>query len=159
MQSMGIETYQISLHHPFDIKASWKLAKICKKHSIDLIHTQYLRENYIAILSKLFNPRVKVLWTNHYVLWNNGLIRIFNRLFTLFQAGIIAVCTKGKEMLIQNGNSKHKINMIFNGVDTDYWSSASDSTMRREFGIDNNTFVMLCAARFVEVKGYPANEG
>ena len=154
MNSMGVETYKISLHNPFDFVAAWKLAKLCKKNNIDLVHTQYLRENYIAIISRLFNPKVKVLWTNHYVLWNNSVVRAFNRIFTLFQAGIIAVCTKGKEMLIENKNSKEKINLIFNGVDVSYWSSSSNSTIREELKIDGNIFVVLCAARFVDEKGH-----
>ena len=41
------------------MKAAWELGRLCKKLEIELIHTQFLRENYIAILSRIFNPKLR----------------------------------------------------------------------------------------------------
>lgn len=142
------------MRNPFDIKAAWKLNRLCKRLGIELIHTQFLRENYIAILSRIFNPKVKVMYTNHFVIPNNCMQRIFNKVLTPFEANIIAVCNKGKEMLIANGNKASIINVIFNGVDTNYWKQPETSTMREEFGIGEDEFVMLCASRFAHDKGH-----
>lgn len=154
LKTMGVETFQVSMRNPFDIKAAWELSQLCKTLKIELIHTQFLRENYIAILSRIFNPKVKVMYTNHFVIPNNFAQRFFNRILTTFEANIISVCNKGKEMLIANGNKASKINVIFNGIDTSYWGEPAESTMREEFGIGENEFVMLCASRFAHDKGH-----
>jgi len=50
LRDIGVETFKINMRNPFDIKAAWELGRLCKKLGIELIHTQFLRENYIAIL-------------------------------------------------------------------------------------------------------------
>lgn len=154
LKAIGVETFQIKMSHPFDIKAAWQLSMVCRKIGIDVIHTQFLRENYIAILSRLFNPRVKVIYTNHFVIPNNTVQKICNRILTSFNAHIIAVCNKGKDMLIANGNKVTIIRVIFNGVDVSYWGEPCKSSMREEFGIGKDQFVIFCASRFAHDKGH-----
>ena len=154
LKAIGVETFQIRMLNPFDIKAIRKLSSICKKLKIDVIHTQFLRENYIAILSRLFNPRVSVIYTNHFVIPNNRVQKIFNKVLTSFNAYIIAVCNKGREMLISNGNNASIIKVIPNGVDASYWGEPCESAMRSEFGIGKEEFVILCASRFAHDKGH-----
>lgn len=154
MKALGVETFRIEMRNPFDIRAAWQLSRFCRKQGIDLIHAQYLRENYIALWSRLFNPRVRVMYTNHFILENNIVLRIFNRILTPLEANIIAVCNKGKEMMMDNGVSGKKISVIFNGVDPDLWSRPEPSTLREELGIDEDTFLILCASRFAYDKGH-----
>lgn len=154
LKAIGVETFQIKMSNPFDIKAAWQLSKMCKDLGIDIIHTQFLRENYIAILSRLFNPKVKIIYTNHFVIPNNTIQKICNRVLTSFNAYIIAVCNKGRDMLISNGNKASIIRVIFNGVDVSYWGEPYESSMRNEFGIEKDEFVILCASRFAHDKGH-----
>lgn len=154
VKNLGVETFKINMKNPFDMKAAFELSRLCKKLGIDLIHTQFLRENYIAILSRIFNPGVKVMYTNHFIMPNNSIQKICNKILTPFDAQIIAVCNKGKEMLISNGNKASIINVIFNGVDTNYWREPMESTLRKEFKIGEDEFVLLCASRFAHDKGH-----
>ena len=154
LKELGVDTFRIEMKNPFDFKAATSLSKLCKKLDIDLIHTQFLRENYIALLSKILNPKVKVMYTNHFVMRNNAVLKMTNRLITPLESNIVAVCNKGKEMMISNGVNGKKINVIFNGVDVNYWGENVNSTMREEFGIDKESFVMLCSSRFAHDKGH-----
>lgn len=154
LEAKGIKTFRIAMKHPFDLAAALKLSKLCKEYHIDLIHTHYLRENYIALLSRLFNPKVRVVYTNHFIMENPRSIRFFNRIMTRLQFRIIAVCNKGKDMLIKNGNKGSIIKVIFNGVDPEGWRMQEPSTLRKELGIDDGTFVILCASRFAHDKGH-----
>lgn len=154
LEAQKIKTFRLLMRNPFDISAAYRLSRICRENAIDLIHTHYLRENYIALLSRLFNPKVKVVYTNHFIMQNTGTVSFFNRLMTRLQFRIIAVCNKGKEMLIRNGNNGAIIKVIFNAVDPESWKKSESSTLRQEFGIDDKTFVILCAARFAHDKGH-----
>jgi glycosyltransferase involved in cell wall biosynthesis len=154
LKSIGVETYRIPMKNPFDIRAVIELNKLCRKLGIQLIHTQFLRENYIAMLSRIINPKVRVVYTNHFILANNAVTRLTNRLLTPLESGIIAVCNRGKDMMVSNGISPKKIRVIFNGVDADYWGEDVESTLREELGIDRDSFVLLCASRFAHDKGH-----
>jgi len=154
LKELGVDTYRIEMRHPFDIAAVWKLNRLCRELGIELIHTQYLRENYIALLSRIFNPRVKVMYTNHFILPNNIILRMCNRVLTRLQANIIAVCNKGREMMIRNGNDGSKISVIYNGVDPKIWGRPSPSTLREELGLDEDVFLILCGSRFYYDKGH-----
>jgi len=94
LKELGIETYRIEMRNPFDIKAVFNLVKLCKKLDIDLIHTQFLRENYIAMLSRIINPKVRVMYTNHFIMRNNlpsGLPTELSRLWN----PILLLCATG----------------------------------------------------------------
>ncbi|MCL1925356.1 MAG: glycosyltransferase [Defluviitaleaceae bacterium] len=106
----------IKMRHPLDLKAAKQIAKFCKKNSINIVHTHFARENYIAILSKLFGNKVKVVYTSHINLKNNLPWKILNKIFTRHNHAVIAVCNSVKELLIQNGYKKDKIKIIYNGA-------------------------------------------
>ncbi len=154
LKALGVETFRVKMRNRFDLIAAWQLAKLCKKLEIDIIHAQFLRENYIAMLSRLFRPATKVVYTNHFILGNNLPTRVTNRLLTPLQAGIIAVCNRGRDMMIANGVNGKKIRVLFNAVDTDYWGKPEKSTLRSEFGIEADKLVLLCASRFAYDKGH-----
>ncbi|MDQ2085620.1 glycosyltransferase [Herbivorax sp. ANBcel31] len=154
LKALGVETFRIEMKNPFDIKAVRELSKLCKRLDIDLVHTQFLRENYIALLSRILNKKVKVMYTNHFVMENGPVLKITNRMVTSLESNIIAVCNKGKDVMISNGISGKKIHVIFNGVDLENWSKPVESTIRKEFGIGDNTFVFLCGSRFAHDKGH-----
>ncbi|MDD5603332.1 MAG: glycosyltransferase [Eubacteriales bacterium] len=158
MRELGITVYRLKMSNPFDLAAAFRLSRICRNAGTEIIHTQFLRENYIALISRIFNPRVKVLYTNHFILSNNIILRFCNRILTKLQAGIIAVCGKGKEMLIRNGNDPGKISVIYNGVDPAKWGGSPDerrhSSLRSELGLGDDIFLILCGSRFAYDKGH-----
>ena len=155
MQAMSVPCRQIEMRSPYDLPAAKVLANLCREWGIELIHTHYLRENYIAMLAKGRNKAIRSVYTNHFVLANSSLNRLSNRLMDRRQDRMIAVCNLGREQLVKNGWSRDKISVIFNAVDLDAWAGdRSDSTLRRELGIPEDRFVMLCASRFAGDKGH-----
>ncbi len=152
MEELGIPCFQLTMKNPFDMKAAKALAAYCREHKIDVIHTQYPRENYIAILSKRYYPEVRVVYTCHLTLKNSLPWRITNRLFTKHNHKIISVCNKGKELLIGNGVSADKIVVVFNGI-VPSETAEKNVEKRQEFGIDPDTFVITTLARYHIAKG------
>ena len=136
LEAMGVPTRQLAMNSRFDLKAAKALAALCEEWDIDLIHCHYLRENYIALLAKKYNKKVRVVYTNHFILANDFVTRLSNRLLDKKQDRMIAVCRKGKEQLIANGWSGEKIHVLHNAVDLDAWAgSRADSTLRNQLGI------------------------
>lgn len=155
LEALGVPTRQLTMSSRFDRRAAKALAKLCEEWDIDLIHCHYLRENYIAMLAKSYNKKVKVVYTNHFILANDAITRLSNKLLDARQDQMIAVCNKGREQLMANGWSGEHIQVIFNAVDPAAWAGdRSESTMRAELGIPEDRFVMLCSSRFADDKGH-----
>ena len=155
LETMGVPTRQLTMSSRFDRKAAKALAKLCEEWDIDLIHCHYLRENYIAMLAKSYNKKIKVVYTNHFVIPNDAVTRLSNRMLDKKQDQMIAVCNRGKEQLIANGWKGDHIQVIFNAVDPEVWAGdRSESTMRAELGIPEDRFVMFCGSRFADDKGH-----
>jgi glycosyltransferase involved in cell wall biosynthesis len=57
-------------------------------------------------------------------------------------------------MMIRNGVDGSKIKVVFNGVDPQVWGEPVKSTMREEFKIGEDEFVMFCGSRFAYDKGH-----
>ena len=153
LEALGVPCRRVEMRRRFDGKAAKELAALCKEWDIDLVHCHYLREHYTALLAKTYNPRIRVVYTNHFVLANDALTRLSNRWLDKRQDQMIAVCNKGKEQLIANGWSGERIHVIFNSVDPAVWAG-EESTLRQELGIPADRFVMLCASRFADDKGH-----
>ena len=155
LEAMGVPCRQLTMDSRFDFKAAKALAELCKEWDIDLIHCHYLRENYIAMLAKRYNKKIRVVYTNHFVIPNDAVTRLSNRMLDKKQDQMIAVCNRGKEQLITNGWNGEHIQVIFNAVDLTAWAGdSSESTLRTELGIPEDRFVMLCASRFADDKGH-----
>lgn len=153
LEAMGVPTRQLTMSSRFDRKAAKALAELCREWDIDLVHCHYLREHYTALLAKRYNKKIRVVYTNHFVLANDFVTRLSNRLLDRRQDQMIAVCNKGRQQLIQNGWGGERIQVVFNGVDLEAWTGEG-STLRAELGIPDDRFVMLCASRFAHDKGH-----
>lgn len=151
-KKLGIPTFKLNMRHPFDLKAAKALADYCRENNIDVIHAQYPRENYIALLSKRYYSGTKVVYTCHLTLKTNFLWKITNRLMTKNNHKIISVCNNGKELMIGNGVKADKIEVIFNGIKPHERTAAKEG-LRKELGIDEDTFVMTTLARYHIAKG------
>lgn len=153
LEAMNVPCRQITMNSRFDFKAAKALAELCEEWDIDLVHTHYLRENYTVLLAKRWNKKIRSVYTNHFVLENNFITRLSNKMLDPKQDQMIAVCNRGKQQLIANGWSGEKIQVVFNGVDLTAWAGEG-STLREELGIPADRFTMLCASRFAHDKGH-----
>lgn len=116
-RQMGIPTYQLTMRHPFDCSAAKALAKLCREQEIDVVHTQYPRENYIAILSKAFGNPAKIVFTAHLTLEQPLPWKLLNRIMTRWNHRVIAVCRAGADIQAKNGVREDRISVVYNGID------------------------------------------
>jgi len=138
-EARGLPVHSLAMASPFDRGAVKTLAALCRDRKIDVIHTHYLRENYIALQAKGKVPGLRVVYTYHILTQNSLAQRVCNRLFSRRQDAVVANCTAGARQLVANG--------IPQGQDP-------ATTLRQEIGAEAGDFVLLFAARLVEGKGH-----
>lgn len=154
VSSEGFACFRFEMSTKKALSAAKKLAGYCRENKTDVIHAQYPMENVIAILSRLFYRKVKVVYTSHLTIYQNTKWKILNRLFTPFDHRIIAVCRQGADIMISNGVKKDRIQVVYNGVEPKR-ERVYDRSFAREFGVNDDTFVMSIMARYAPEKGLP----
>lgn len=156
MREAGVPSIQISMGKYSLLSAAKKLAAFCRANAIDVIHAQYPRENIVALLSKRWYDKPKVVLTNHLTLRTTGFSgcvwRMLNRHFTPRDHRIIAVCSEGRDIMIENGVMPERIEVIFNGIEP-AGKPVRTRAVRQELGLSDETFVMTILARFAPEKG------
>lgn len=134
-KQLNIKTYQVRMNHPFDWKASYEIKKIVQKERVDIIHTQFLRENYIALFSKIFGAKVKVIWTYHVEVEMSPLLKMCNTILTRFNHSIICVSSFMKKQLSTKGVAKKKIEVIYNGIADPYIKQTSINNATKQIAV------------------------
>jgi len=140
---LGVPCFQLTMNSPYDLKAAKSLANYCRGNNIDVVHTHFMRENFIAVLAKWFyKSGAKVINTVHMTDRKTGIIRIFN---TLISTGNIATIAVSKSVLF-NLRVEKIFNpvLIYNGVDTSYFSPEP---------IPHEQYTIVCVGRFSSEKG------
>jgi len=153
-EELGIVLIPLKMNSPFDLKAAKQLKKLCRQLSIDVIHTHFLRENYISVMSRIAGNRVGIINTRHMLFENSWPVVLTNRFFTMFNSRIIAVSLHVMERLIMEGISKNRIALIYNGVDTTEWDCSVSSSFRKEAGIPEEDMLITSVSRFSPEKGH-----
>ena len=154
MEARGVPCFRLEMRRPFDFKAAKLLADYCRNNEIDVIHTHYLRENYIALLAKKHYKKVRVVNTYHILGKDSTVVRVCTRVMSRSLDCQIANCSAGVRQLEENGVPKKKIRLVYNAVEPSYWKGDGKSTLRDEIGTADDEFIMFYAARFVPGKGH-----
>lgn len=156
MRDACVPSLQVDMGKLSVFSAAKKLAEFCQANEMDVIHAQYPRENLVALLSKHYYKKPKVVLTNHLTLRLTGLSgkvwHMLNRHFTPKNHRIIAVCNEGRDIMIENGVLPERISVIFNGIEPS-GAPVKSEAMRKEFGLSEDCFVMVTLARFAPEKG------
>jgi glycosyltransferase involved in cell wall biosynthesis len=112
----NVRIHQVKMNGPFDFIAAKQIKRIIQAEKIDVVHTQFLRENYLAILAKMMGAECKVIWTYHVDVPMSWVIRNINKIMTLFNNNVITVSKFMNHQLEKKGVSANKLKSIYNGV-------------------------------------------
>lgn len=152
IKALGAPVHRIEMKNPFDLAAAKQLAALCRDKGYDVIHAQYPRENYIALLARRFGSGARVVFTAHLTIEQPLPWRLLNRVMTPGDHRIVALCPEGAEVLARNGVSKARTVTIFNGIDASAMPPR-DRTPLAEFGIGEDELALITLARLAPEKG------
>lgn len=162
MQALGVSCVRIRMRSRFDLAAAWRLAAFCRMQRIDIVHTQFLRERYLVLLSRFFGNRAAHVGSVHLMLDRPAgpPLRWIDRAAFHDADVTIAVCEALRRQLAEAyGLSGDKLVTIFNGV-TPAPGMEPDALaeerrgVRTEFGIAGNETVFLSVGRLSAEKGW-----
>lgn len=135
-----------------------ELKNLIKENNIQILHCHLFRSQvFWWILKKLFFPNIKLIFHEHWEIFENGFKYTF--LMNKFQNILdcyIAVSEATKQKLIENAKIKeNKIKVLYNFVDIDKFKKLDNfdkKTEREKYWLKENDFIIGFAWRFVERK-------
>ncbi len=152
LAAAGVPSLRVSLEWKNALDAARRLAAYCRENGIEVIHAQCPRENIIALLAKRHLPELRVVFTDHFTRSVGFAWKLLYRFFTPRNHCCIAVCREGRRVLTENGCDPKKITVIYNGIEPGPAPERSDK-LRRELGLSEDCFPILCLARYDPEKG------
>lgn len=152
LEERNIKCIKLKMRSPFDFKAARDLAKICKENDIDIIHSNYLRENYISILAKHYRHKFKIVYTCHFNTYDSFIVKMFNKIFYKKLDEVISISNETTKSLIASGTDEEKIKLIYHGV-SEKDKVAPMTYAKEKFGLTDDTLTITCGSRFSPEKG------
>jgi glycosyltransferase involved in cell wall biosynthesis len=140
-KAAGIRYYPVPMRSEIDLRSAMRLARIIRRHRIQVVHAQKGRARTLALMAGLI-VKIPVLILNRGVSFP---LDPFNRLgYTIGRVtGIVAVCESIKRGLVQAGVPADKIEVIYSGTDTDRFHPGLDGgAIRRELGVAEHDFLI-----------------
>ncbi len=134
---------------------AWRLKNICIKNKIDLIHIHDSRALTVATLTAtLFNHKTPV------VISRRVDFPLKERAFTLWKYNhwavtkILCVSAKIKEIIAPAIQDKSKLEVVYDGIDLERFTSSSTGILRKEYGISSNKILVGNVAAIAPHKDY-----
>lgn len=125
-----------------------KIAKYIKKNKIDIVHCNSFNAPELLILSKIINPKCKIISTIHGMGQFKGISKFRIDLKNFICNQFIAISDSVKEDIIKAGIPERKVIRIYNGIDITKYRYAKYKLFNKE------KIVIGCVARIMPtVKG------
>jgi glycosyltransferase involved in cell wall biosynthesis len=131
MRAAGARHYAVPMASPLDLRSALRIARIVRRHRIQIVHAQKGKARTLALIAGLFTP-LPALVLNRGVSFP---LDPMNRLgyTTRRVTAIVAVCDAIKRDLVARGVPAGKIAVIYSGTDTARFHPAVDGArVRRE---------------------------
>ena len=165
MRDAGFQVEVLGRRPGFDTQCMRDLAKLWRKHGVQLVHAhQYTPYFYAMGARGFFRKTPPILFTEHGRFFPdlpNWKHKIFNRIFSGSRDGISAVSRSVGDALVKNeGIPASRIEVVLNGIDERRFAEkrladAEKTALRASLGLTNER-VILFTARLDPIKDHPA---
>lgn len=100
------------------LKTMKNISKFIKKNDIEIVHCNSLNSPELLLISKIFNPKIKIFYTIHGMNQYKQLSKIRKIYRNLICNNIIAISNCVKKDIVDNGASFTKTITIYNALET-----------------------------------------
>ncbi len=151
VRALGCQVYFVKMRAPYDLLAVVELVKLFKDIKPDVVHTHFMRENFLVIDASKFIHIPAIFSTVHRLEPKNLLQALANRIYSRGLTKFIAVSPLAKQYLLDEGVRESKIVTILNGVEL---GKVDKTGIRKQYSVDGGTKALCYVGRFTEEKGH-----
>ena len=153
LREIGIETFEMPLRGEFDLRAAFRLSRIARERSIDLIHAHDAHAHAISWLATMRRPSIPVVVTRRVDFPVGG--NLFSAMkYRSPRIQFIAISGGVKDVLLKGGVTGERVEIVFSGIDPARFIDAGDgSAFKRKYGVKQGEIVIGNIAALTDHKG------
>ncbi len=155
LQKKGYQVTAFSRNPGLDFSLIKNIRDHIRLHNTDVLHCHQYTPYFYGIMSAAFT-RCRVIFTEHGRFYPDirKLKRVLlNPLLSLFTHGITAISAATRDALVRFENfPKHKIKVVYNGIDDARYLLPPDSSLKVSLGIPENAYILGTVARLDPIK-------
>ncbi len=91
----------LSKHYKYNLKVFLKLKRIIKELKIEILHVHLATSLFYAVLVKIFNPKLKLIYHEHGEIFRNNKLKILFKIFRKKINFVLAVSNVTKDEIIK----------------------------------------------------------
>ncbi len=150
------QIYEMGLQGGNDYLLPLRLARLFRRTRTDIVHTRNLEAFFYGFLGAKLGGVRAVIHSEHGRTFPDKPHRTYlQRFFTRFTDNVFAVSKQLKRDLVTYvGLSAGRIDVLYNGVDTNTAQGRDRVAIRRELGVRDSGIVIGSVGRLVPVKNY-----
>jgi glycosyltransferase involved in cell wall biosynthesis len=146
-------TERVAMRRPFDLAAVRRTAALMRRYQVDLVHTHFLRENFIAIMAAKLAGVRGVVNTVHMLEPKSRKVAWLNRQMLRGSSRVIAVSEAVRQLLLAEGLPPEKLVRIYNGVEVNRYLGAVPCPIPERFGLTAQHLLVGTVGRLSPEKG------
>jgi glycosyltransferase involved in cell wall biosynthesis len=130
----GLPHLAVPMRRAWDARAAWRLARVIRRHRIQIVHAHKGRARTLTLLAGLMGARALLVLNRGVSFRVDGLRRVG---YTSRRVhAIVAVCRSIKDGLVAAGVPADKVEVIYSGTDLERFHPGADGhAVRRELGL------------------------
>ncbi len=151
VNNIGCHVHMLKMRAPYDLVAVYNLVKLLKNLKPDVVHTHFMRENFLVIDASRFVKIPAIFSTVHRLEPKSSLQASVNQLYSKGLTKFIAVSPLAKEYLLNEGIKESKIITIPNGAEIGEFDK---NNIRKRYSLTKKDIIFAYVGRFSEEKGH-----
>lgn len=137
----SLPVYNLPLRNAADLFSAWQIAAFCEKRQADILHAHLGRDYWLAALAKLFRTGPRIVFSRHLLFAPKG--GSIHRWLYAQADKVIAVSAAVARVLLASGIVvADKLVTIYNGINTERFSSTRPGLVREELHIAPATAIV-----------------
>lgn len=155
LRAEGIDVETIGRPAGFHPLLGRGVARAAARHRASVIHCHHYTPFVYSALARIWNPRLRVVFTEHGRLSDappSMKRRVANTLLARVPFQIATVSANLKAHIVAEGFPQDRVTVVYNGIDVGPRSAGRDMAVRRDLGLSDETLVVGTVARLDPVK-------
>lgn len=159
LRDEGVPVTSIGRRVGFHPTLGRAVAQVARRHGARVAHAHHYSPFVYAALARIWNPRLRVIYTEHGRLSDappSAKRKLANRLFSRAPHEVYTVSRDLKDHIVEEGFPPSSVSVIYNGIEVQPLARVEErARVRSALGIADETLVIGTIARLDPVKDLP----
>ena len=149
-----IQYYTLKFNNGYNLYSAWRLKIICQRNQIDILHMQCSASHTLSVFSHLMGNPAKLVLSRRvdFPIRSNKFSKLKYNYKGILQ--ILTVSNKIKEVISPVIAQSEKIRTVYSGIDLNKFSENGEKTLRSEYQIPPDQFLIGNVAAIANHKDY-----